>query len=192
MFVAGCNKICNNVSTVVMTANILPNESRTAIFSHTVYGMNEERNATGGWIFSHRKEKGWTMEVLATKAGTTRTSISRYESGKEKPSRKMCASLANALGANEQELVYAVTSDTVSNRQTLTYITDPLQAEAVKLFQGLPPELQAAGIESLKGLKTAADILRERQEAQRIGKRADREENPSQRATQPEIYGDDE
>lgn len=52
-----------------------------------------------------RKKSGMSHEVLATKAGVTRTAVSYIEGGKRKPTLLMAMKLAHALGVDFSELL---------------------------------------------------------------------------------------
>lgn len=52
-----------------------------------------------------RKEKGMTAAELARRVKTTPVSISRYETGKRKPTITKAAEIAEALGVTVDELI---------------------------------------------------------------------------------------
>lgn len=52
-----------------------------------------------------RKKQGMSHEVLATKAGVTRTAVSYIENGKRKPTLLLAMKLAHALGVDFSELL---------------------------------------------------------------------------------------
>lgn len=59
----------------------------------------------GERIRTLRKQKGWTQRDLAGKAGIDFTYLSKIENDKEPASEKTILALANALGADSEELV---------------------------------------------------------------------------------------
>jgi transcriptional regulator with XRE-family HTH domain len=54
---------------------------------------------------SHRLAAGLSQERLAAKAGISRSTIERIESGRSKPRAITCIHLANALGLTLEELI---------------------------------------------------------------------------------------
>ena len=52
-----------------------------------------------------RKERGWTAEVLAEKAGSSKSYISEIENGKKFPSGRLLKRFADELGVSVFELI---------------------------------------------------------------------------------------
>ncbi|MCA0133966.1 helix-turn-helix domain-containing protein [Pseudosulfitobacter pseudonitzschiae] len=52
-----------------------------------------------------RKERGWTAEVLAAKAGTSKSYISEIETGKKFPSGRLLKRFAEELGVSVYDLI---------------------------------------------------------------------------------------
>ena len=52
-----------------------------------------------------RKERGWTAEVLAEKAGSSKSYISEIENGKKFPSGRLLKRFAEELGVSVFELI---------------------------------------------------------------------------------------
>lgn len=54
--------------------------------------------SAGPAVRSARQEKGWTQAELAARLGTTRTTVSRWEHGHNRPRFRQARALARALG----------------------------------------------------------------------------------------------
>lgn len=52
-----------------------------------------------------RKERGWTAEVLAAKAGSSKSYISEIENGKKFPSGRLLKRFADELGVSVYDLI---------------------------------------------------------------------------------------
>jgi transcriptional regulator with XRE-family HTH domain len=52
-----------------------------------------------------RRERGWTLEVLAQRSGVSRAMISKLERGEKNPTLVVAAKVAEGLGMNLSELV---------------------------------------------------------------------------------------
>jgi transcriptional regulator with XRE-family HTH domain len=52
-----------------------------------------------------RRERGWTLEVLAQRSGVSRAMISKLERGEKNPTLVVAAKVAEGLGKNLSELV---------------------------------------------------------------------------------------
>jgi transcriptional regulator with XRE-family HTH domain len=52
-----------------------------------------------------RRERGWTLEVLAERSGVSRAMISKLERGEKNPTLVVAAKVAEGLGMNLSELV---------------------------------------------------------------------------------------
>lgn len=52
-----------------------------------------------------RKDRGWTAEVLAAKAGTSKSYISEIENGKKFPSGRLLKRFADELGVSVYDLI---------------------------------------------------------------------------------------
>lgn len=61
--------------------------------------MNTKREM----IISARKQKGWTQEKLATKAGISRAYLANIEQGKYDPSLKVAQKLSKVLGISTDD-----------------------------------------------------------------------------------------
>ncbi|MET4695842.1 helix-turn-helix domain-containing protein [Endozoicomonas lisbonensis] len=59
----------------------------------------------GAKLRSHRKENGFSQEVLAERTGLSRVYISCLERGKQDPSLKVLKKLAHGLGINVSDLI---------------------------------------------------------------------------------------
>ena len=61
-------------------------------------------NQVGETVKSRREGLGWTQRSLAEKLGVEASHIAFIESGRRKPSLKLIARLADALGIDRQRL----------------------------------------------------------------------------------------
>jgi len=52
-----------------------------------------------------RKKKGWTQEYLADKLGVQKTQVTRWETGRSRPSMPMMKKLAPVLGVTTEQLL---------------------------------------------------------------------------------------
>ncbi len=133
----------------------------------------------GKWVRKCRRDADLTQTELGDLLdGATQGYISAVENDSEREiTRSTAQKFAKALGRPAAEALaaagYAIPDEGV------VHVLDEDEAEVVKYLRGIPPELRPNAVSAVKNLKTAADIMRERQEADTIGKRADRHENPS-------------
>jgi transcriptional regulator with XRE-family HTH domain len=59
----------------------------------------------GERVRASRRERGWTLEVLAERSGVSRAMISKLERGEKNPTLVVAAKVAEGLGMNLSELV---------------------------------------------------------------------------------------
>ncbi|MFL6031771.1 MAG: helix-turn-helix domain-containing protein, partial [Rubrobacteraceae bacterium] len=52
-----------------------------------------------------RRERGWTLEVLAERSGVSRAMISKLERGEKNPTLVVAAKVAEGLGMNLSQLI---------------------------------------------------------------------------------------
>lgn len=66
--------------------------------------MANKHRQFAAFIAKHRKLRGLTMEELAEAAGTTKSNVSYWESGRWLPKAKQLQPLAEALGVSYEDL----------------------------------------------------------------------------------------
>ncbi len=58
-----------------------------------------------GWIKEELKERGWSMNELARRAGLSSAHMSNVLNEKQKPGIDFCLGVANAFGEPEEEVI---------------------------------------------------------------------------------------
>jgi transcriptional regulator with XRE-family HTH domain len=155
-------------------------------FPSGVLDMATRSDGFGEWLLEQRTRAKLTMPALGLMADTSHTHINDIEKGKRNGGPELRQRLIDALEERLQEIeddfdVEAFRRGAHLAARTLPpdaldYVTDADTAEMVRYFRGLPQEQK----QRLKGAaKSAADFVRELEEVNTFGKRADRRDAPS-------------
>lgn len=91
-------------------------------------------------IREHRKARGWTVEHLADRVGTSKGHLSDIETGKREASLPMLRAIAQALGVTEVEMFAPANA------------SDEILLDLMKDFVRLSPEDQMAVARHAHGL----------------------------------------
>lgn len=109
----------------------------------------ERRILDTGKIKTLLKRQGMTQRELAEKAGTTEVSISRYLKGQRIPRLLTLEAIAQALGANIDDLL--------TERQTSRYTPQMTEIEALQVLTGIRDDYN----DYARALNIAIRVLRE-------------------------------
>lgn len=111
-----------------------------------------------------REDRGWTLEEMAEKLGSTKQVLSRYERGERTPKITMAARFAEILGVPLKELVGAETPDEFYNNELKKRIDSLNTIEARIISEGIdsmPEDKRKQALEILKTVFTEyADLFR--------------------------------
>lgn len=140
------------------------------------------------WLREARKESGRKTKPLAEAAGLSQPYVSMLEKGERDPSRETVKSLAAALGMEPGPGLRAA-GFVDDESKDLEYIPDDDEMQLIRFLRGIPPEdRKAAVVGGITGMRTAADFARELREGNTVGKRADRNEDKTEKE---QTRGDD-
>lgn len=95
-------------------------------------------------IREHRLKRGWTMEQLAEKVGTTNPQISRLERGDRQLTVRWMVRLSQALGVNQSDLLIAPTdivAPSVAPSDSNT-IQDAAERRLLRVWRAMSPDAQ--------------------------------------------------
>jgi transcriptional regulator with XRE-family HTH domain len=90
----------------------------------------------GEKIASLRKQRGWTQDLFAEKVGVHKNHVTRWETGRMKPSTNTLRKIASVLGISLEALMD-------SNSVPVDLTEDPELFEKCRLLQELEPEDRA-------------------------------------------------
>ncbi len=73
--------------------------------------MRDELTEVGARLRAARRERGWTLDALAARAGMSASTLSRLESGKRQASLELLVPLTRRLGIRIDDLIAPETPD---------------------------------------------------------------------------------
>jgi transcriptional regulator with XRE-family HTH domain len=103
----------------------------------------------GSVIEQLRSDRGWTLDELADKAGTTKSNLSRIEKNSQWPKPELLDALSQALGVKVYQLF--------AMAESVKLPVDPLQLnrdenQLLSAFKAMEPDQQVAYLDMAKVL----------------------------------------
>lgn len=100
----------------------------------------------GEWILVEAERRGWSLNQLAKKAGTSSGGLSMIVNGLRKPGPDVCLRIARALGVNPVEVFQ------LAGLLPPEPDVSPVMRQAIYLFTRLSDEMQEAILAQMEGL----------------------------------------